>query len=246
MGKDQPSQVPAGIPTPQQKVVSALGVAGSPSAPPIVPSGNDDPAHDASTQIDSDEEFITNRETGVVDTAQSLTHPPSAVRSKARPSSAPSLSLSPLILSGTPVRNSPILPDRQLESHEKEKVDAVTPVTTPASDGTLRVQPAQPQHSFPGHHVENEPFDDDMDVPDINDALAPRFKPHEHHLSPDAIRCRSKRIFTKRADGSKKVSDEIWNDWHSRGNKRKVLEDIFKRCGYDPETWYCFSCNMLL
>ena len=106
-----------------------------------------------------------------------------------------------------------------------------SPGTVSNSDGTIQ--------SYPGTHVEAEPFEADWDeIPDISDALAPRFKTHEHHLTPEAIRSRSKRIFTKRADGSKKVSDEIWNDWKSKGNKRRLLEDIFKRCGYDPETWF--------
>ena len=99
--------------------------------------------------------------------------------------------------------------------------------------------PMGPFKVIRGTHVEAEPFEADWDeIPDISDALAPRFKTHEHHLTPEAIRSRSKRIFTKRADGSKKVSDEIWNDWKSKGNKRRLLEDIFKRCGYDPETWF--------
>lgn len=34
-----------------------------------------------------------------------------------------------------------------------------------------------------------------------------------------------------------KVSDAIWADWHAGGSKRKTLEEIFKRCGYDPETF---------
>ena len=97
-----------------------------------------------------------------------------------------------------------------------------------SEDGTQKQQPVIP---------ENEPFDDGNwdQIPDILDASAPKPKLGEHHLSAEAIRSRTKRIFTPRADGSRKVSDEIWNDWKAKGSRKKLLEDIFKRCGYDSE-----------
>lgn len=56
-------------------------------------------------------------------------------------------------------------------------------------------------------------------------------------LSAEAIRSRANRIFSKRADGSKKVSDEIWNDWKSKGPKNNsfktysVCVDMIQRLG---------------
>ena len=78
-------------------------------------------------------------------------------------------------------------------------------------------------------------FDEDL-VPDIQDLTAPRPKVGVHDLSQAAIRSRTQRIFRRRADGSKKVSEEVWADWFSKGKKKQVLEDIFKQVGYDPET----------
>ena len=111
-----------------------------------------------------------------------------------------------------------------------------------SADGSLNTQPLVPEgipEPFAGIH------DPEWDhIPDVQDALAPKPRLQDHHLSPEAIRSRTKRIFTPRADGSKKVSEEIWNDWKAKGSRRKLLEDIFKRCGYDPETClkieYCY------
>lgn len=118
-----------------------------------------------------------------------------------------------------------ILPDRQVEFPSPEKTP--TPKSQQNLDGTQSVQPVA------------EPFKElglQDDIPELSDALAPRFHPGEHHLSQEAIRSRAKRIFTPRIDGSRKVSDEIWNDWKAKGQRRSLLQDIFKQCGYDPET----------
>ena len=110
---------------------------------------------------------------------------------------------------------------------------ATTHKATECPNGVVQAQPVIPEH------VEAEPFeeygDDDMDIPDISDDLAPKPILGAHTLSAAAIRSRTQRIFKKRADGTKKVSDAIWADWYSGGSKRKTLEDIFKRCGYDPD-----------
>ena len=105
-----------------------------------------------------------------------------------------------------------------------------SPVYSPGSvvnsDGTISSHPA-------------EPFEDLWDeVPDVSDALAPRPVLGQAHLSQEAIRSRSRRIFTKRGDGSKKVSDEIWDEWHSKGPKKRMLEQIFQQCGYDADPWF--------
>ena len=123
-----------------------------------------------------------------------------------------------------------ILPDRQPESAFNSPATPV--VQNLNTDGTQSAQPSIP---------EPEPFQDplnigDIVIPDIQDAFAPKFKTGEHHLSDSAIASRAKRIFTPRVDGTKKVSEEIWNDWKAKGKRRQLLQDIFKQCGYDPET----------
>lgn len=85
--------------------------------------------------------------------------------------------------------------------------------------------------------LDGEPFGDEDDIPDIANESAPRFKKGEHHLSENAIRCRARRIFTPRVDGSLKVSSTIFAEWRSKGQPRKTLEQIFKQCGYDAETY---------
>lgn len=78
-----------------------------------------------------------------------------------------------------------------------------------------------------------------VDIPRIDNAFAPRFSPREHHISPNAIRQRTKRIFTKRVDGTMKVSETIFNEWKGKGQARKNLEQIFKSCGYDAVSCFC-------
>ena len=97
----------------------------------------------------------------------------------------------------------------------------------PYEDGSMGLQPTA------------EPFEGLLweDIPDVNGALAPKPILGQAQISPEAVRSRSRRIFTKRGDGTKKVSEEIWNDWHSKGPKKKLLEDIFKQCGYDADLW---------
>ncbi len=106
-----------------------------------------------------------------------------------------------------------------------------SPMSELNPDGTQQLQPVTVEKP--------EPFAAQLgledEIPDIADSLAPKFIPGQAQLSADAIRSRTKRIFQKRANGTKKVSEEIWNDWHSKGPKKRVLEEIFKRCGYDPE-----------
>ena len=135
------------------------------------------------------------------------------------------------------------LPDRQPDEVVSPAVptprvpSSRVPSPVISQSGTLTSQPAITEPEIPTP----EPFQDLEGlgiIPDVRDKAAPRFKPGQHTLSAEAIRSRSNRIFSKRADGSKKVSDEIWNDWKSKGPKKQLLEDIFRRCGYDPETWF--------
>ena len=83
------------------------------------------------------------------------------------------------------------------------------------------------------------------EVPDIEDQHAPRFETYEHHLSENAIRQRTKRIFTPRVDGSLKVSAKIFNEWKGKGPARKSLEQIFKSVGYDVDSSICLNNKML-
>lgn len=83
------------------------------------------------------------------------------------------------------------------------------------------------------------------EVPDMEDQHAPRFGTDEHHLSGNAFRQRTKRIFTPRVDGSLKVSEMIFNEWKGKGSARKSLEQIFKSVGYDVDSSICLNNKML-
>ena len=218
--KGAPPPSVKGIPSPQQSL-PALASAKVPTSFP-----------ETQADSDTDEDFISNSKKKPVSNVgepEGLVTPQQP-RPKPSPSSAPQVARAP-VMTQSERRAIMAQPNRLPNPDSPNASPRTSPGTLVNSDGTLQ--------SFPGTHMEAEPFESDWDeIPDISDALAPRFKTNEHHLSPEAIRSRSKRIFTKRADGSKKVSDEIWNDWKSKGNKRRLLEDIFKRCGYDPETWF--------
>lgn len=58
-----------------------------------------------------------------------------------------------------------------------------------------------------------------------------------HTLSKNAIKCRARRIFKPRSNGTLKVSEVIYNEWHHGGEPRKSLETIFRQCGYNVDTW---------
>ena len=93
--------------------------------------------------------------------------------------------------------------------------------------------------------LEAEDFDGSL-VRSVGDATAPKFDVGDHHLSPNAIKQRSKRIFTRRVDGSLKVSEKIYGEWKSKGPARKTLEQIFKQCGYDPDSQLCLDQHVYL
>ena len=81
-----------------------------------------------------------------------------------------------------------------------------------------------------------EPSPSHPEIPDIRDQSAARPQVNQHTLSPAAIASRAKRIFTPRANGTLKVSKQIFEEWKKRGSKeRKNLEQIFKACGYSPD-----------
>ena len=123
------------------------------------------------------------------------------------------------------------------ESQKGRQVDLlsasipVTPTVMENSQGLLACMPEIPEPSrasSPGQALANQ-------VPELTDPRASKPRLDEHTLSTAAIQSRAQRIFRLRANGEKKVSEEIWNDWHAKGQRKKTLEMIFKRCGYDPE-----------
>ena len=71
-------------------------------------------------------------------------------------------------------------------------------------------------------------------VPDLDDLEAPKPQLGQHQVSEQAIRMRSQRSFKKRTNGTLKVSQEVFDEWHARGARRKMLEEIFLQVGYDP------------
>ena len=83
--------------------------------------------------------------------------------------------------------------------------------------------------------------DDDVasQVPLITDTKAPKPELGKAQLTDQAIRMRSQRIFKRRTNGTAKVSEEIWKEWHDRGSRRTMLEEIFLQVGYDPVAGLC-------
>ena len=108
------------------------------------------------------------------------------------------------------------------------------PLPTPPRTRTAVPTPARGVRA-PG--AQKPPASTDQEPPSLTDKQAARPAPGECTLSPEALRSRTKRIFTPRANGTLKVSPEVFKDWHKgRGSKeRRSLELIFQQCGYDPD-----------
>ena len=128
-----------------------------------------------------------------------------------------------------------------LDSDESPKAATVRySPTTPAKSGPSPSSVAQeePEENPTdiGIFTDFKDTDTDSEIPEYGNMNAPKYEKYEHHLSENAIRCRARRIFTPRVDGSKKVSETVFKEWHSKGQPRKNLEQIFKQCGYDPES----------
>lgn len=122
-------------------------------------------------------------------------------------------------------------------------VQPLGPGDAPAPYGGTDQKPPHENKSKPPHEIASgEPFEH---VPDIKDAQAPRPVLGQPHISEEAIRQRAKRIFMPRRDGSLKVSQEIFKEWKAKGKERKNLEEIFKRCGYNAETWTKAYCTVI-
>ncbi len=150
---------------------------------------------------------------------------------------------------------SPMLPDRQEEFASPypteidgtpyycpETMEVVSPQIEVAPQNKS-LQPASPPKAV--HSVPDTPAVDaeslagagdfDTMIPELGDEGAPKSKVGTHDISKEAIRQRSKRIFTPRADGTLKVSQKIYEEWKGKGRGRRCLELIFKQVGYDPE-----------
>ena len=126
----------------------------------------------------------------------------------------------------TPSQKSPVTPARPISTVQSDGSVASQPLVTPASA-------AQMAAGLPDASEVWGP--DGQPIPELGDERAPKPRLGEHHISPEAIRQRTKRVFTPRADGSLKVSQKIFDEWKGRGKARKDLEEIFKQCGYDVD-----------
>ena len=119
------------------------------------------------------------------------------------------------------------------EGGEEEEEMAIDEEVDPAAQV---LQPTKPEPSpspqKPNANSKAEPV---PCVPNLSDSSAPRPAPGQATLSKDAIRSRTRRIFTRRGNGQLKVSETIFEEWNKKGSKeRKNLELIFQQCGYDP------------
>lgn len=135
------------------------------------------------------------------------------------------------------IEQTQVVPNVSSDDQSQETVPGELPnddVERISSDTGLT--PTEPEETPDEFNMEI-PGLDSQDIPAYGDQNAPQFDKEEHHLSDNAIRCRARRIFTPRVDGSKKVSDTIYQEWHSKGKAKKDLQQIFKRCGYDPESF---------
>lgn len=78
-------------------------------------------------------------------------------------------------------------------------------------------------------------LDSKESIPELDDPNAQTFQVGECHISKDAMRQRANRIFKARVNGTCRVSEEIRKEWFGKGKPRRLLEEIFKQCGYDPD-----------
>ena len=123
----------------------------------------------------------------------------------------------------------PELPDARTTSPNREP-PAKKPAATPDRAEAKRPRPSS---RIPAKQ-ELSGQEPDALIPDVRDRSAPKPKLGEEQLSEQAIRMRTQRLFQRRANGSTKVSAEIFAEWHQRGSRRTMLETIFRQCGYDP------------
>ena len=64
-------------------------------------------------------------------------------------------------------------------------------------------------------------------------------------LTRNAILCRLRRIFKKRADGTTRLS-QSWNDQWADEKGREEIESLFEKLGYNVERVFKFNCTSIL
>ncbi|CAE7894099.1 unnamed protein product, partial [Symbiodinium necroappetens] len=69
----------------------------------------------------------------------------------------------------------------------------------------------------------------------MNDPTALKPVVGEPQLSHKAIEMRSQRMFKRRANGSLKVSEVVFKEWHEKGARRTLLETIFRQATFISE-----------
>ena len=128
------------------------------------------------------------------------------------------------------------VPDEQLEAWRREpspqrEPEPVNPQPPRDLLAAKTEQTPSPKKSASGAPVS------DGSVPLLSDKGAPQPKVGEPTLSKAAIDQTARRIFTLRANGQKKVSQHVWDEWHKgKGSKERMnLEQIFARCGYSHD-----------
>ena len=142
-----------------------------------------------------------------------------------------------------------VTPPEYWQDAQGQPVDTESPTLKVESQQCLGGGLANPVGGTPEVECPTPTELGDEETPWVGDLTAPKFKIGEHHISDNAIKMRTKRIFTKRVDGSMKVSETIYNEWKGKGQARKNLEQIFKQCGYDADPCLFFNvsvCNSTL
>lgn len=123
-------------------------------------------------------------------------------------------------------------------------VNAPTPpqeALAEAADRRLCASPTPNQSPFPAKVAVTDADgcvrakEENDEIPALGDEFAVQPELGAPQLSKAAIAQRARRMFAPRANGKLKVSQKIFDEWHSKGKERRTLEEIFKRCGYDPD-----------
>lgn len=87
---------------------------------------------------------------------------------------------------------------------------------------------------------------EDADIPELGDEYADQPELGAPTLSHAAIQQRARRMFTPQSNGTLKVGQKIFDEWHAKGKERRTLEEMFKRCGYDVDQGWKFNKNHIL
>ena len=126
-------------------------------------------------------------------------------------------------------------PDEQLEEWRREPPESQAP---DGATGEL-LTPKTEANPSPSPKKAQALNDRVSSVPLLGDRNATQPTLGAPTLSKAAIDQRARRIFSLRANGQKKVSQHVWDEWHKgKGSKERAnLEQIFARCGYSHDPW---------